>query len=300
MSSIRRFMKDRSQRWLVSQGDVLRLLLRLPNESIASVIGDSPYCSGGMFRADRAQKPSVKYVMTQVKLDRPEFEGDSRDQISYQYWTALWLCEAYRATEQGGVCGLFTDWRQLAPTILALQAGGFVYRGCVPWDKTRAVRPQKGRFRAQAEFFVWGSKGEMPEERGVGCLDGVVRGPSRAEGKWHIAGKNIRDVMRPLVRITRPGGTILDPFAGGASTGVAALLEGNDKPEEARYRFIGFEIAPVHAENSRRRLHAAERGIVLPSPFSAREEHEDEAGEEAMAPIGALLGGAIGRGVAAQ
>lgn len=48
-------------------------------------------------------------------------------------------------------------------------------------------------------------------------------------------------LMRYLVRlVTRPGGTVLDPFAGSATTGVAAIAEGMS--------FIGCELAEDHAE----------------------------------------------------
>ena len=36
-------------------------------------------------------------------------------------------------------------------------------------------RPQKGRFRQQAESIVWGSNGDMPISRPVPCLPGVFK-----------------------------------------------------------------------------------------------------------------------------
>lgn len=49
------------------------------------------------------------------------------------------------------------------------------------------------------------------------------------------------DLMQWLVRlVTPPGGTVLDPFAGSGSTGVAARREG--------FRFIGIEQDPRHAD----------------------------------------------------
>ena len=51
------------------------------------------------------------------------------------------------------------------------------WRGVAVWDKV-ASRPQKGRFRQQSEYIVWGSNGKMPLERNVGCLPGVFRYPN--------------------------------------------------------------------------------------------------------------------------
>ena len=49
---------------------------------------------------------------------------------------------------------------------------GWILRGCAVWDKMTS-RPQKGRFRQQSEYIVWGSNGPMPVNRPVGCLPGV-------------------------------------------------------------------------------------------------------------------------------
>jgi DNA modification methylase len=55
------------------------------------------------------------------------------------------------------------------------------------------------------------------------------------------------DLMAYLCRlITPPNGTILDPFTGSGSTGVAALREG--------LKFIGIELNPEYAEIARKRI----------------------------------------------
>ena len=53
--------------------------------------------------------------------------------------------------------------------------------------------------------------------------------------------------MRRLVRlITPPGGTVLDPFAGSGSTGVAAVMEGA--------RFLGIEREAEYVPIARARI----------------------------------------------
>jgi site-specific DNA-methyltransferase (adenine-specific) len=55
------------------------------------------------------------------------------------------------------------------------------------------------------------------------------------------------DLMRWLCRlVTPPGGTILDPFLGSGSTGVAAALEG--------FQFVGIEKDAEYAETARLRI----------------------------------------------
>ncbi|WP_133125212.1 DNA-methyltransferase, partial [Xanthomonas citri] len=115
--------------------------------------------------------------------------------------------------------------RQLPLTTDALQIAGFTWRGITVWDKTEGVRPQLGRFRNQAEYIVWGSKGNMPLDRRAPVLPGVIREPVRKADKHHLTGKPT-ELMRQLVRICESGGRVLDPFAGSGTTLVAAELEG--------------------------------------------------------------------------
>jgi site-specific DNA-methyltransferase (adenine-specific) len=233
----------------IHTGDCLPWLSDLPPDSVAAVITDPPYSSGGAMRSDRMAAPGRKYTLGGTLTHRTEFAGDNRDQLSYGYWCALWLGAALRATRPGGVCLLFTDWRQLPVTSNALQAGGWIWRGIVPWDKTESARPDKGRFRNQCEYVVWGSKGPLgvaPPD--APCLPGLVRSRVLRSDKHHIAGKPT-DVMRALVRIAWQGGTILDPFCGSGTTGVAAIEAGLD--------FLGCEAVSEYAELALQRCAAA-------------------------------------------
>jgi site-specific DNA-methyltransferase (adenine-specific) len=56
--------------------------------------------------------------------------------------------------------------------------------------------------------------------------------------------------MRYLCKlVTRPGGTVLDPFMGSGSTGKGAKLEGFD--------FIGIELDPEYCKIAESRINAA-------------------------------------------
>lgn len=242
-------------RWCVLEGEALVVMHEMPAASVDAIITDPPYSSGGAFRSDRMGSTKAKYVQTGQERQFPEFAGDSRDQHAYAYWVALWLAECTRVAKPGAPICLFSDWRQLPTTIDSMQAGGWVYRGIVPWDKGGGVRPTLGRFSSQCEYVVWGSNGPMPLEREVGgesrVLPGIIRCAVDVNDKHHMTGKPT-EAMRALVRIVEPGGVIFDPFAGSGSTGVAAIREG--------YRFIGAEKVSAYVGVSHERLEAEVEG----------------------------------------
>lgn len=236
------------------RGDALAVLRDLPDASVDALVTDPPYSSGGFTRGDRMGDTVSKYVQSDSgNRSLGDFAGDNRDQRAYGYWCALWLGEALRVVKSGGTCVLFTDWRQLPATTDALQAGGWIWRGLVPWAKT-SYRPQAGRFAAQCEYVVWGSAGPMPVDYSETCLPGFFQAKAPRE-REHITQKPL-DVMRSLVKIAPAGGTVLDPFMGSGTTGVAAVLEGRE--------FVGVEITEHHFGTAEARIRSTERGYRAP------------------------------------
>lgn len=235
--------------WRMTRGDSLIELRAMPDASVDAVITDPPYSSGGQFRGDRQAASSAKYVASDTQRVLPEVMGDNRDQRAYLAWCSLWLAECLRIAKDGAFIALFTDWRQLPTTTDALQVGGWCWRGVAAWSKP-ASRPQLGRPSQSSEFVVWGSKGAMPIDRGCPSVPGhwIELSPRERE---HMTEKPI-GVMRDLAKLCTAGGVILDPFAGSATTGVAALLEGR--------RFIGLEMSREYFPIACRRLAETEAG----------------------------------------
>ncbi|MFF2014012.1 DNA-methyltransferase [Streptomyces sp. NPDC058195] len=241
--------------WTLTEGDALAWLGQLGTATADAVITDPPYSSGGMLRSDRMGTTRTKYARADSRTAAADFAGDNRDARSWAYWMALWLGEASRVVIPGGICAMFTDWRQLPASTDAMQAGGWVWRGVVPWVKPDA-RHQRGRFAQNAEFLVWGTNGPRPLTGDT--LPGyyVARSPrARDSGpnqRQHLTQKPL-DVMRSIVRIVAPGGLIIDPFAGAGTTLLAAVEEGR--------RAHGCELHPAHAQTARNRLTAASMTI---------------------------------------
>jgi site-specific DNA-methyltransferase (adenine-specific) len=219
----------------VHLGDALRWLETLDDDMADIILADPPYSSGGTHSGTRAGTTGKKYLSSGGTV-LPDFTGDSRDQRSWTRWMGDWLGEAYRVTKPGGLACVFTDWRQLPCTTDALQAGGWVWRGIVVWDKTKCSRPQKGRYRNQAEYIVWGTKGDRPMTGPAGA--GVIT-EIAPRHRTHQTEKPLL-VLDGLLELVPQGGTVIDPFAGSGAAGKAACKRG--------LRYLGCELVPeIHA-----------------------------------------------------
>ncbi|TQF02001.1 site-specific DNA-methyltransferase [Kitasatospora acidiphila] len=226
------------------RGDALTVLKSLPDESVNAVITDPPYNSGGRTSSERTSRDArAKYVTSGVEHDLKTFPGENRDQRSYRSWLTELMTEAYRASTEHSVAMVFSDWRQEPTTSDALQMAGWTWQGTIPWIKP-ASRPRKGGFKQSAEFITWGVKGRLDNSRNI-YLPGHFIASQPRKDRVHITQKPL-EIMQQLVQICPENGTVLDPFAGSGSTGVAALREGR--------RFVGVELSPHYAEIAEQRL----------------------------------------------
>lgn len=227
----------------IHHGDALKVLTDVPTGTVDAVICDPPYNSsaGGGFKVPARKK----YVSSDAQHSLADFAGDQRDQRSYTAWLSMVYTECLRAARPGASLLAFTDWRQLPSSTDAVQAGGWTWRGIIPWHKP-VNRPRRDGFRSACEYILWATHGEPYQHAPSIYLPGLLNG-SQPSGKKrrHITEKPV-DILAELVKIAPEGGLILDPFCGSGSTGEAAL--------GAQRRFMGIEISRHYAEITRERL----------------------------------------------
>lgn len=236
------FLEDRIE---IYHGDALRLMRAMPGDSFDAIITDPPYCMGATL-AEKGRSTADKYLETRGSgAMLPNLDGDSLSQRAWTEMMTTMLDEARRLCKPGAVCVLFSDWRQLPSLSDAVQIAGWIWRGVLVWDK-KTARPQKGRFRQQAEFMAWGSHGPLPVDRPVPVLPGVFGYTNvRPAERMHQTQKPL-ELMRDLVKICMPGGAILDPFAGAGTTLLAAAQEG--------FKAVGIERSAAIARTAAERL----------------------------------------------
>ena len=234
----------------IYQGDCLDLMREIPDGSIDAIITDPPYSSGGLYRGDRAQSTGAKYVH---EHEYPDFPGDGRDQRSFYMWCTLWMAQCWRVAKPGAIFACFTDWRQLPTISDAFQGAGWIWRGVFVWDKTEASRPQRGQYRNQCEFAVWGSKGAVGVGNGA-TAPGLYRGRTVPSSHRIHQTEKPMGLIETLLQVVPDRGTVLDPFTGSGTTAVACLHTGR--------HFLGFEMHPAYYEMATKRI--AEEAAQLP------------------------------------
>jgi DNA modification methylase len=237
-------------------GDCLDLMADIPDGSVDAVVTDPPYCSGGQFRSETARPSSEKYrgwSHTPESTHKPSalysaFGGDNKDGRVFLAWSKAWMAEAFRVAVDGAYIAITTDWRQLPAITDMMQFAGWTWRGIVVWDK-KLGRPVKGRFRNHIEYVIWGSKGAFVGTEEVYPHSLYSEVPPNHRDRIHVTEKTV-GLIRHMLTVMAPGVTVLDPFMGSGTTGVACLELGN--------KFIGIEQDPAHYQIAQERIRKAQ------------------------------------------
>lgn len=134
------------------------------------------------------------------------------------------------------------------------QGGGFIRSGA--WKKTNPT-PQFTGDRPG----MWGEGCAILHPPGGkmrwngGGLPAFWEGPYERQDRFHETQKPLWLMQAQIRQFTEPGDLVWDPYAGLATTGVAALLEGR--------RFVGHEMNDEYFDLAVQRLRATERGTTL-------------------------------------
>jgi hypothetical protein len=139
-----------------------------------------------------------------------------------------------------------------------INESGLKYKRACHWIKPDSMPQLNGQGPAQgAENFVCAWTGSGHSSWNAGGKRGVythcVNGPER-DGR-HPTEKPRRLMAEIIADFTKPEQTILDPFMGSGTTGVAAVQLGRN--------FIGIEQSPEYFEIACERIDKAQRQLTL-------------------------------------
>lgn len=233
--------------WTMYLGDCLDVIER-ERPVVACVVTDPPYSSGDRTEASKARRGDgmlrgARWANRPIDCDQMTTTG-----FVWLIREVALVCEPLLG--DGASFVSFIDWRQWPNLVGAVESVNLRVNAMVVWDK-ESFGMGNG-FRAQHELVCWATKGVAKP----GALDvpNVLRFP-REEPTWHPSPKPV-GLMEALLRVaSHEGSIVLDPFAGGGATGVAALRTGRT--------FIGIERDPTHFATACERLRAEEDGSTI-------------------------------------
>ena len=272
-------------------GDCLKLMQRLPNESVDLVVTSPPYCMGKAYEDPQD--------------DIETFRQQHMDIFS----------DLYRIVKPGGsICwqvGYHVSDKCVVPLdyiiydIFSAESAKleipFILRNRIVWTFGHGLNSST-RFSGRHEMILWFTKGQQS----IFNLDSVrvpqkypgkrsYKGPNKGELSGNPLGKNPSDVweipnvkakhiektehpcqfpavipQRLIRALTTANGLVLDPFMGSGTTGVSAILEGR--------RFVGAEIQKDYYDIAITRIRDAISGnakvredkpVIEPNPNAA-------------------------------
>jgi len=247
--------------------DCLSVLANLPENSVDMIFADPPYfLSNGSFTCQNGKMVSVKkgnWDMSNGTKNNFEFHME-------------WIKACKRVLKPNGTIWISGTYHSIYQCGFALELNGFHFLNDIAWFKPNAAPNLSCRFfTASHETLIWARKnkksrhtfnyermkyGDWPEDqikkpglqmRSVWSM-GTPKPIEKKFGK-HPTQKPIDLLKRIVLASTSEGDTILDPFTGSSTTGLAAYLYGR--------KFIGIDTEKEFLDLSVKRFEELERNI---------------------------------------
>jgi len=233
------FFHSRNNDFILYKGDARVVVPCIPQDRVDMVFADPPYfLSNGGFSVQAGKCVSVN------KGDWDKSHGLASDtEFNYR-----WIKACREKLAESGtiwICGTFHNIFSVATVLSELD---FRILNAITWQKTNPPPNLSCRFFTHStELIVWARKLKkvahyfnydlMHKIAGDKQMTDVWRMPAIAPwekscGK-HPAQKPIALVVRAILAATQEGACVLDPFAGSATTGIAANL--------VNRKFVGIE-----------------------------------------------------------
>lgn len=207
----------------------------IPDNNIDLVLTDPPYL---VSTSDISRS-------NQADLQRDFGEWDKMPEDDYKKSVELWGKLIAKQLKVGGSLYLFIGFQQSRIWYNVLESNGLQFGGVILWHRINpAPQIRKTRWCPAFDFILYFTK-DKPETfvwLGQNEMHNVITGPICAgnEREYHPTQKP-RWLLQKLLQVsTKPGDTVLDPFAG---TGSTAFCIGH----LPRRRFILVEPEPKYS-----------------------------------------------------
>lgn len=218
-------------------GDCIKLIEKLEDNSVNAIITDPPY---------NIAKKNNFTTMGRAGIDFGDWDKEF-DEIA-------WIEKAIPKIKKGGNIVVFCDMRQFTPIIEKMESLGCEFKDVIRMVKSNPMpRNRDRRFIFDTEFALYfikkGAKwtfNRLDEKYERPLIETTVTPKSQKVDKGHPTQKPLYAMEWLLERLTNEGDTILDPFMGSGTTGVACL--------NTNRNYIGFELDEEYYNKSLDRI----------------------------------------------
>jgi len=204
-------------------GDCLEIMRTMPDKSVDAVITDPPYGIG----RDKGFGGFEGFEGFGTPIARTQYKGDWDDKRP----DAVYFDEVLRIGKTILIFGgnFFSDYLPVSNHWIA-------------WDK-RNTMPTFGDCE-----LIWTNIKRNSVKMITKEYNGLI---GKEAERFHATQKPLKIIHWLINKYTNPGDTILDPFMGSGTTGVACVQTGRN--------FIGIEIDPGYFKIAEKRIHDAQQ-----------------------------------------
>ncbi len=223
----------------IINGDCLKELKKIPDETFDLIFADPPYnlqLKKELSRPDRS------------KVDAVDDKWDQFESFkSYDEFTFRWLKECKRILKKNGTIWVIGSYHNIFRVGTAIQNMGFWILNDVIWNKNNPMPNFRGtRFTNAHETLIWASKSEGSKYtfnyQSLKCLNDDLQMRSTwnlpiCNGKERLKknGKKIHSTQKPeslihriILASSNKNDFILDPFLGSGTTAVVSKKLGRN------------------------------------------------------------------------
>ena len=227
-------------------GDCLEEMKKIPDGTIDIIITSPPYNLGGDFHtmSGGRRKSYGDYGICK----------DNMSQSDYEEWQTEFLDLCYHKLKETG--NMFYNHKNRIANFECISPLKWIFRCCftlrqeIIWDTTNEICFDKRRFTPCHEKIFWLSKSKTFIDNPNAYSDcWVFRNKLKRKDTGHPATFPIEIVNR-ICEVCK-GETILDPFMGSGTTGIACV--------SLKKNFIGIEISPRYYEIAKQRIAQAQK-----------------------------------------
>ena len=216
---------------LIYNEDCIKGMSKLKDNSIDLIVTDPPYLMD--YKTNRRNDKGHDFCKAII--------GDNDEDLIKSF-----IKESYRVLKDNSAMYVFCNSNRIDFFKKEIETAGFKIKNIIVWVKNNwTAGDLKASFGKQYEFIILANKGRAffngKRLSDVWEFDKVV-----GKNQLHQNQKPLELIERMILKHSKPGGLVLDPFMGSGTTGVACIKHGR--------KFIGYELDKRYFEIAEKRI----------------------------------------------